>query len=57
VRIQVMHLPGAGDDYPFAIVIDEAPSLDEDSAKALRAMKEDVGARAVLVFRETVEVV
>lgn len=56
MRIQILHLPAPADDYPFALVIDEAPALDEQSADGLRSIKGDIGARAVLVFRETVEV-
>ncbi|HEY9370381.1 hypothetical protein [Streptomyces sp.] len=59
-RIQILELPeGAGDERPpFALVIDQANS---DSLGSLRPwlegwenVKDQIGARAVLVFEDTI---
>jgi len=58
-RLQILQLPeGAGDDRPpFVLVIDQA---SEDTADSLGVVgistAELVGARTVMVFRETVEI-
>lgn len=61
-RLQILELPeGNGDDRPpFGLVVDQA---DYDSLSSLSAalegwqnLKEQIGARAVLVFEETVDI-
>ncbi|MFC9268931.1 hypothetical protein ACFTXJ_14310 [Streptomyces zhihengii] len=61
-RLQILELPeGAGDDRPpFILVIDQA---DYDSLSSLSAaldgwqnVKDQIGARAVLVFEETIKI-
>jgi hypothetical protein len=62
-RLQILELPEGSDDDrpPFVLVIDQAPR-DESAFEAFRrdladgAVAERVGARAVLVFEETVEI-
>ena len=54
-RIQVLHLPGGADDYPFALVIDGWTGSPE-SLSELHGVKDEIGASAVLVFEEEVEV-
>lgn len=56
MRLQILHLPGAADDWPFALVVDRfgddvAPDID-----ALRLFANDIGARAVLASAADVEV-
>ena len=61
-RLQILELPeGTGDDRPpFVLVVDQA---DYDSLSSLSAalegwqnVKDQIGARAVLVFEETVDI-
>jgi len=63
-RLQILELPeGTGDDRPpFLLVIDQAPA-DLAGFDALRrdlgeheALIERIGARAVLVFEETIDI-
>ncbi|MGW1015591.1 hypothetical protein [Streptomyces niveus] len=63
-RLQILELPeGAGDDRPpFVLVIDQVPT-DEDKFDAIRRdlgtpedLVERIGARAVLVFEDTIEI-
>jgi hypothetical protein len=65
-RLQILQLPeGAGDDRPpFILVIDQyqplryvmAPGMDEQVVDEFEGLAEEIGARGVLVFRETVEI-
>lgn len=61
-RLQILELPeGSGDDRPpFVLVVDQA---DYDSLSSLSAalegwqnVKDEIGARAILVFQETVDI-
>jgi hypothetical protein len=58
-RIQILELPeGAGDDRPpFVLVVDQ---VDGDAAEAIAnaglTTAELIGARAVLVFEETIDI-
>lgn len=61
-RLQILELPeGSGDDRPpFVLVVDQA---DYDSLSSLSAalegwqnLKEEIGARAVLVFEEAIDI-
>jgi hypothetical protein len=63
-RLQILQLPeGAGDERPpFVLVVDQVPT-DEDGFDALRRdlgspedLLERIGARAVLVFEESVDI-
>lgn len=63
-RLQILELPeGTGDDRPpFVLVIDQVPT-DEVGFDALRRdlgtpddLLERIGARAVLVFEETIDI-
>ncbi|WP_381801162.1 hypothetical protein [Streptomyces niveus] len=63
-RIQILELPeGAGDDRPpFLVIIDQAPT-DEAKFDAIRRdlladgdPAERLGARAVLVFEDTIDI-
>lgn len=57
-RIQILDLPGGVDDYPFAVVIDQmAEGVDRLTAEGLAQFKANVGAKAVLVTPQTIEVV
>lgn len=53
-RIQILNLPGPSDQYPFALVVDQWSS-DALPADALMRLKGELGATAVLVFEDTVE--
>lgn len=53
-RIQVMHLPAPADEYPFILVIDQVGDLE--GLGDLSSVREDTGAKAVLVFADEVEV-
>lgn len=62
-RIQVLELPTEhhGDDMttPFLLIIDEyepPPYPVEDQPPPLEGLAEKTGARAVLVFEETIEI-
>ena len=56
-RIQILHLPAGPDDYPFALVLDELDELPNGPyAEALKGLKDEIGARAVLVFEGPVEI-
>ena len=54
MRIQLLHLPAPEDEFPFALVVDQCTEPAMRDLERLR--KEDVGARCVLVFADTVEV-
>lgn len=61
-RLQILELPeGTGDDrLPFVLVVDQTPA-DEAAFEALRRDLSDdiaqrIGARAVLVFEETIDI-
>ncbi|MFJ4637596.1 hypothetical protein ACIP69_18480 [Streptomyces hygroscopicus] len=62
-RLQILELPeGAGDDRPpFVLVVDQVP-VDEPGFEALRRDLNEgdvaarIGARAVLVFEETIDI-
>lgn len=62
-RLQILELPeGSGDDRPpFILVVDQVPT-DEAAFDALRRdlndgdLAEKIGARAVLVFEETIDI-
>ncbi|MGW7688829.1 hypothetical protein ACWGMA_08035 [Streptomyces asiaticus] len=62
-RLQILELPeGANDDRPpFVLVVDQMPP-DESGFEALRRdlsdgnLAERIGARAVLVFEETIDI-
>ncbi|MFF9118268.1 hypothetical protein ACF09Y_22160 [Streptomyces massasporeus] len=62
-RLQILELPeGGGDDRPpFVLVVDQVPR-DEPAFEALRrdleanGIVERTGARAVLVFEETIDI-
>lgn len=62
-RLQILELPeGANDDRPpFVLVVDQFPT-DESAFEALRRdlnggdLAERIGARAVLVFEETIDI-
>jgi hypothetical protein len=59
MRLQVLHLPGPADEYPFALVIDQASETDAAPLRgpeSAPSIKEATGAKAVLVFSQTVEV-
>lgn len=58
MRIQVLHLPAPADEWPFVLVFDQCSS---SAALALTVehvtgLKEMTGARGVLYFEATVEV-
>ena len=54
MRLQVMHLPAPPDEYPFLLIIDGASTTSESTLAD--GLAEMVGARAVLVFADEVEV-
>ncbi|WP_052808715.1 hypothetical protein [Streptomyces cyaneogriseus] len=62
-RLQILELPeGIGDDRPpFVLVVDQMPN-DEPGFEALRRdlndgnLAERIGARAVLVFEDTIDI-
>ncbi|MFJ3950311.1 hypothetical protein ACIPXV_09600 [Streptomyces libani] len=60
-RLQILELPeGSGDDRPpFVLVIDQyepQPYPDEPEPSPFDGVAEKIGARAVLVFEETVDI-
>ena len=58
MRLQVLHLPGPRDEFPFALVVDQVSedlSLD-DVIELLGPFGAGVGARATLVTTTAVEV-
>lgn len=57
MRLQILHLPGPADEYPFALVIDDVPDARTFMDVELKRARDATGAVGVLVFRETVEVV
>src|SRR5688572_13797637 len=63
MRIQILLLPpsvnGDADLVPFALIVDQlqGDAPDEAAAAAWRKFREDVGARAVLVTPNTVDII
>ena len=62
-RLQILELPeGSGDDRPpFLLVVDQAAddvaaSLDAPDGSLREGLAEEIGARSILVFRESVEI-
>ncbi|WPO70213.1 hypothetical protein [Streptomyces sp. KN37] len=62
-RLQILELPevfvGAASETPFVLVIDQwepPPYPGEDGPHPYEGIAEKIGARAVLVFEETVEI-
>ncbi|WP_327222994.1 hypothetical protein OG229_02300 [Streptomyces platensis] len=60
-RLQILELPeGAGDDRPpFALVIDQyepPPYPGEPEPSPFDGIAEKIGARAILVFEETIDI-
>lgn len=61
-RLQILELPeGSGDDRPpFVLVIDEAATGPDGelliTSSSFEGIRERIGARAVLVFEETVDI-
>lgn len=51
-RLQILHIPAPPDEYPFVLVIDKV----EDPIDISSDIVDRMGAQAVLVFREEVEV-
>lgn len=56
MRIQILHLPAPPDEFPFALIIDQASTAEaEDPAFRDPRLAESIGARAALAFEGTVE--
>lgn len=58
-RLQILELPeGSGDDRPpFAVIIDEVPrDGDIDPAADYSNVAQQLGARAVMIFHDTVTI-
>ncbi|MDX3324768.1 hypothetical protein PV405_08815 [Streptomyces sp. ME02-6979-3A] len=59
-RLQILELPeGTGDDRPpFVLVIDQYEPVEATPSRLFRHqdMAEQIGARAVLVFEETIDI-
>lgn len=60
MRIQVLHLPGPENEWPFALVFDQCDpavgGLDQWKADIGQLVPAEVGARHIFVFAGTVEV-
>lgn len=56
-RLQILQLPGPADEYPFALVFDQWDSDPQVIREVLEHFKAGTGARTVMVFRESVDVV
>lgn len=58
MRLQILPLPAASDQYPFVLVMDEVKTREADSVRAgLEELRDRVGARAVLVFEDSIDLV
>ncbi|MGW4834770.1 hypothetical protein [Streptomyces globisporus] len=59
-RLQILELPeGAGDDRPpFVLVVDQYEPVEATPSRLFRHqdMAEQIGARAVLVFEDTIDI-
>ena len=60
MRLQILELPeGSGDDRPpFVLIVDQYEPVEASPEKLLRHqdVAEQIGARAVLVFEETIDI-
>lgn len=57
MRLQILHLPAPAHEYPFALILDQAGESHQVDSAELQQASHDIGAKAVLVFADTVEIV
>jgi hypothetical protein len=60
VRVQILHLPGPDGAHSFALIFDQcdpaATEIDQWTTELRKIVREDIGAKAILVFAGSVEI-